>query len=59
MLTDNKLKSQIDALWKRFWSGNITNPLTAIKQMSYLIFQKRLDDLENPKIRKTARKKEV
>ena len=47
MLTDNKLKSQIDALWNRFWSGGITNPLTAIEQMSYLIFLKRLEDLEN------------
>ena len=59
MLTDNKLKSQIDALWNRFWSGGITNPLTAIEQMSYLIFLKRLEDLENSRTRKAARKKEV
>lgn len=58
MLTDNKLKSQIDALWNRFWSGGITNPLTAIEQMSYLIFLKRLEDLENARSRKAARKKE-
>lgn len=58
MLTDNKLKSQIDALWNRFWSGGITNPLTAIEQMSYLIFLKRLEDLENARTRKAARKKE-
>jgi len=42
MLTDSKLKSQIDALWNRFWSSGISNPLTAIEQMSYFIFQKRL-----------------
>lgn len=59
MLTDNKLKSQIDALWNRFWSGGITNPLTAIEQMSYLIFLKRLEDLENSRTRKAARKKET
>lgn len=59
MLTDNKLKSQIDALWNRFWSGGITNPLTAIEQMSYLIFLKRLEDLENSRTRKAARKKEA
>ena len=33
MLTDSKLKSQIDALWNRFWSGGITNPLTASAQI--------------------------
>jgi type I restriction enzyme M protein len=58
MLTNPKLKSQIDALWNRFWSGGITNPLTAIEQMSYLIFLKRLEDLENARTRKAARKKE-
>ncbi|MFC0772414.1 type I restriction-modification system subunit M N-terminal domain-containing protein [Terrimonas alba] len=47
MLTDGKFKSQIDPLWSRFWSGGITNPLTAIEQMSYLIFLKRLEDLGN------------
>ncbi len=42
MLTDPHLKSKVDALWDRFWSGGIANPLTAIEQMSYLIFLKRL-----------------
>ncbi len=58
MLTNPKLKSQIDALWNRFWSGGITNPLTAIEQMSYLIFLKRLEDLENARISRARRKKE-
>ena len=38
MLTNPTLRSQIDALWNRFWSGGINNPLNAIEQMSYLIF---------------------
>jgi len=41
-----ELKSQINKLWDRFWSGGIANPLTAIEQMSYLIFIKRLEDLD-------------
>lgn len=41
------LKSKINQLWDRFWSGGISNPLTAIEQMSYLIFMKRLEDLDN------------
>ena len=41
-----ELKSRINQLWDRFWSGGIANPLTAIEQMSYLIFMKRLEDLD-------------
>ncbi|KAA1267857.1 type I restriction-modification system subunit M [Leptospira interrogans] len=47
MLHNNpQLKSLIDKLWNNFWSGGISNPLTAIEQITYLIFMKRLDDLE-------------
>jgi len=45
--TDSTLKSKVDSLWNRFWSGGISNPLTAIEQMSYLIFLKRLEDNDN------------
>lgn len=45
-LHSTKLKSLIDKLWNNFWSGGISNPLTAIEQITYLIFMKRLDDLE-------------
>ncbi len=47
MLANNpELKSLIDKLWDRFWSGGIANPLTAIEQITYLLFMKRLDDLD-------------
>lgn len=39
-------KSKINKLWDSFWAGGISNPLTAIEQISYLIFMKRLDDLD-------------
>jgi type I restriction enzyme M protein len=42
-----ELKSKIRDLWNRFWSGGIANPLSAIEQISYLIFLKRLEDLDN------------
>lgn len=38
------LKSQINKLWDKFWSGGISNPLQAIEQISYLIFMRRLED---------------
>jgi type I restriction enzyme M protein len=43
---NNNIKSYIDKLWNSFWSGGIANPLTAIEQITYLIFMKRLDDIE-------------
>lgn len=49
MLQNNaKLKSLIVSLWDTLWSSGIANPLTAIEQISYLLFMKRLD--ENEKI---------
>jgi len=47
MLQNNpELKSRIDQLWNKFWSGGISNPLTAIEQITYLLFMKRLDELD-------------
>lgn len=47
MLQNNPaLKSKINQLWDKFWSGGIANPLTAIEQITYLLFMKRLDDLD-------------
>ena len=51
MLQSNSiLKSKIDQLWNKFWSGGIANPLTAIEQITYLLFMKRLDDLDLKRI---------
>ena len=41
-----KIKSSINKLWDKFWSGGISNPLTAIDQISYLLFMKRLDEID-------------
>jgi type I restriction enzyme M protein len=40
------LKKQIDQLWNKFWAGGISNPLTAIEQITYLLFMKRIDALD-------------
>ncbi|MBI3194676.1 MAG: N-6 DNA methylase [Ignavibacteriae bacterium] len=56
MLTDPQLKSKIDALWDKFWSGGIANPITAIEQMSYLIFLKRLEDMDNARAAAAVRR---
>ena len=38
-----ELKQRIDALWQEFWTGGITNPLTVIEQITYLMFARLLD----------------
>ena len=48
MLQNNpKLKSLIVSLWNTLYGGGISNPLTAIEQITYLLFIKRLDELES------------
>jgi type I restriction enzyme M protein len=47
MLQNNpELKSEINQLWNKFWSGGISNPLSAIEQITYLLFMKRLDEID-------------
>lgn len=41
-----ELKSTIDRIWDAFWSGGISNPLEVIEQITYLLFLRRLDDLQ-------------
>ncbi|MBL5922753.1 N-6 DNA methylase [Lelliottia amnigena] len=41
-----ELKSSIDNLWEDFWVGGITNPLTVIEQITYLMYSRMLDSLE-------------
>src|SRR6266576_2282015 len=46
MLTDPALRSQVEALWDKLWTGGLSNPLDAIEQLSFLLFLKRLDERE-------------
>jgi type I restriction enzyme M protein len=41
-----ELKTRIDRVWDSFWSGGISNPLEVIEQITYLVFVRRLDDLQ-------------
>lgn len=43
------LRSDIDKIWNTFWTGGISNPLAVIKQITYLLFIKRLDELQTLK----------
>ena len=37
-----QLRSKIDKLWEQFWTGGVTNPLTVIEQISFLMFARLL-----------------
>jgi type I restriction enzyme M protein len=45
MLTGD-IRNQVDQIWNAFWSGGVSNPLSVIEQITYLLFIKRLDDLQ-------------
>ncbi|WP_165227480.1 HsdM family class I SAM-dependent methyltransferase [Aquisphaera insulae] len=49
------LRNQIDRLWTEFWTGGITNPLTVIEQISFLMFARLLDIAEARAEKKAAR----
>lgn len=44
MLT-GEIRNQVDQIWNAFWAGGVSNPLSVIEQITYLLFIKRLDDL--------------
>ena len=48
-------KSDIDRLWTEFWTGGITNPLTVIEQISFLMFARLLDVMETTGERRAER----
>ncbi len=50
-----ELKSQIDSIWNTFWTGGITNTITIVEQLTYLIFIKDLDETEIRNERKAKR----
>lgn len=43
---EQETKSVIDRIWTNFWEGGVTNPLTVIEQITYLLFIKGLDDID-------------
>ena len=49
-----ELKSKVDQIWNTMWSGGISNPLSVIEQLTYLLFIKGLDELHTRKERQAA-----
>ncbi len=44
-----ELKNKIDQIWNAFAAGGIVNPLTVIEQITYLLFIRRIDEIQTSK----------
>ena len=49
-----ELKNKIDGLWDIFAAGGLVNPLEVIEQITYLMFIRDLDDVDNKKEKESA-----
>lgn len=49
-----ELKAQVDKIWESFWTGGVSNPLTVIEQFTYLLFIRRLDEIQLLEEKKAA-----
>lgn len=54
MLT-GELRSQVDKVWMSIYTGGISNPLAVIEQITYLLFLRRLDELQTLEENKSTR----
>jgi len=50
-----ELKGKVDRIWDAFWSGGIANPLEVMEQLTFLLFVRRLDELQTAKENKANR----
>ena len=48
-----EIRSKVDKVWEAFWSGGVSNPLSVIEQITYLLFVMRLDDLHTAREKKS------
>lgn len=53
MLT-GEIRGQIERLRKNLWEGGVANPLTNVEQITYLLFAKRIDEIQTLEERKAA-----
>ncbi len=53
-MVTGELKNKIDSLWLIFFTGGVTNPLSVIEQMTYLMFIHDLDEMDNRRAKDAA-----
>lgn len=45
-MLNREIRGQIDKLRDALWSGGVSNPLTGVEQITYLLFIRRLDEIQ-------------
>jgi hypothetical protein len=46
-----QFRNQVHNLWTLFWSAGLTNPLVAIEQITYLLFLRQLERLDDERVK--------
>ena len=46
LMITGTIKNKVDKIWTDIWAGGLTNPLTVIEQLTYLLFIRSLDEKE-------------
>jgi type I restriction enzyme M protein len=46
-MLNGAIRGQIDKLRDALWSGGVSNPLTGVEQLTYLLFIRRLDEIQS------------
>ncbi len=46
-MLNREIRSQVDKLRDAMWSGGVSNPLTGVEQLTYLLFIRRLDEIQS------------
>lgn len=49
-----EIKGQVDKIWESFWTGGVSNPLSVIEQFTYLLFIRRLDEMQAKEEKKAS-----
>ncbi|TCL76426.1 type I restriction enzyme M protein [Hydrogenispora ethanolica] len=49
-----EIKNKVDRIWEVFWTGGVTNPLSVIEQITYLLFIRGLDEIEERRRKEAA-----
>lgn len=45
-MLNQDIRNNIQLLWDKLWAGGLSNPITAIEQISYLLFMRRLEEFK-------------
>jgi type I restriction enzyme M protein len=46
-MLNREIRGQVDKLRDALWSGGVSNPLTGVEQLTYLLFIRRLDEIQS------------